>query len=127
MITRRVAASASFLIACAACQSSTSPRIGECTAAQSTAIELDVRDSISGAGLADSATGSVITSSYQDSLHHVGNDSILWGGNQLGTYTVTVHHSSYADWIKSGVVVSREGSCGNVVPVQLTALLSRAP
>jgi len=123
---RRSVASASILFACAACSSSTAPG-GRCTAVPSMAIQVDVRDSITGTAIADSASGTVATSSYQDSLHHTGTDSLLWGGDQLGTYAVTVHRPSYADWVKTGVVVSRTGSCGNVIPVQLNTLLVRAP
>ena len=126
MLTHRSVASAFLVICCAACSSTSAPVAG-CTAARSTAVELDVRDSVSGAGLADSATGAVTALSYQDSLHHVGNDSILWGGDQLGSYTVIVHHPAYADWTKAGVRVSRTGECGNVIPVELTALLVRTP
>jgi len=120
-------AGAIVLLAGAACSnSSTSPR-GFCLAPASVAIELGVRDSVSGAPLADSASGMVVTVSYEDSLHHTGGDSVLFGGNQTGVYTVTVHHPSYADWVKSGVVVYRTGPCGNVIPVQLDALLVRSP
>lgn len=126
MISRPVAG-AFVAIACAACSSSSTP-FGFCTAPASVAVVVDVHDSISGAALADSASGTLATPSFQDSLHHVsGVDSELVGGNQLGTYTVTVHRPSYADWIEAGVVVSRTGPCGNVIPVQLTAALVRAP
>jgi hypothetical protein len=116
------------LIAGTSCRASTSVPIEYCTAPRSIAVELDVRDSVSGAAIADSAAGAVATSSYQDSLHHItGSASLLWGGDQLGTYTVTVRHPAYADWSKANVVVSQRGPCGNVIPVQLTALLVRAP
>ena len=113
-------------VAAAACSSSTSPK-GFCAAPGSVSVEVGVHDSISGADLVDSASGTLATSSFQDSLHHVSGDTVLFGGTQLGTYTVTVHHPSYADWIKSGVVVSRTGPCGNVIPVELTARLVRVP
>lgn len=114
------------VIAAAACSSSTSPK-GFCTAAASVAVEVGVHDSISGADLVDSASGTLATSSLQDSLYHVPGDTVLFGGTQLGTYTVTVHHPSYGEWIKSGVVVSRTGPCGNVIPVELSARLVRVP
>jgi len=114
-----------MVIAIAACSNSTSP-VGRCTAVQSIAIEVTVRDSVSGAVLADSAFGTVVTPTYQDSLRQL-NDSVLRGGTQLGTYTVTVRRPSYADWIESGVRVSKTGDCGNVLPAELEARLVRAP
>jgi hypothetical protein len=102
--------------------------IGYCAALPSIAVELTVRDSVSGTGVADSATGTVAAASYQDSLHHVqSSDSLLWGGEQLGTYTVTIHRPAYATWTKANVLVSRRAPCGNVIPVQLVALLVRTP
>lgn len=124
--TWHAVAGAVVVFACAACSSDTAPK-GFCTAAQSSAVEVGVHDSISDADLVDSASGTLSTSSLQDSLRHIPGDSVLIGGDQLGTYTVTVHHPSYADWIKSGVVVSRTGPCGNVIPVELTARLVRVP
>lgn len=117
-----------LVVGVAACGGSTAPGVGFCTAPASIAIELGVRDSATGAPLADSAMGTVSTTSYQDSLHHVaGVDSLLIGGNQLGSYTIVVRHRGYLDWNTTGVVVSRQGVCGNVVPVELAALLVRAP
>ena len=128
MSTLRAILAAGFVVGSAACGSSTGPAVGFCTAPASIAIELGVRDSASGAPLADSATGTVSTTSYQDSLHHVaGVDSLLFGGNQLGSYTIVVRHPGYLDWTRSGVVVSREGRCGNVIPVELATLLVGAP
>ena len=118
-------AGAFLVIAGSACSSSTAPK-GFCTAPPSIAIEVNVRDSVSGAVLADSAFGTVVTPTYQDSLRQI-NDSLLRGGTQLGTYSVTVHRPSYADWVKSGVRVARTGECGNVIPAELEARLVRAP
>ena len=118
-------AGAFLVIASSACSSSTTP-VGFCTAVPSIAVEVTVRDSLSGAVLADSAFGTAATSTYQDSLRQV-SDSVLLGGNQLGNYTVTVHRPAYADWVKSGVRVTRTSECGSVIPVELEARLVRAP
>src|SRR5574340_764454 len=84
--------------------------IGFCTAPRSIAVVLLVRDSLSGTGVADSAKGTVVATNYQDSLHHFGSsDSLLWGGEQLGTYTVTVQRPAYATWTKADVLVSQRG------------------
>jgi len=115
------------LFACISCTRSIVPS-GFCAAPRSIAIELVVRDSVSGVYLADSATGTVTAMTYQDSLHHFGfADSLLWGGDQLGTYALLVQRPGYRDWTKSGVVVSQRASCGNVIPVQLNALLVHGP
>lgn len=115
-----------FIIAVAACQSSTGARVGYCTATRSIAIDLDVLDSATGVGIADSATGTVSTTNYQDSLRHV-SDTEMRGGDRLGTYTVAVQRPGFVDWSKTGVAVSRSGLCGNVIPVKLSALLARKP
>lgn len=114
------------IIAAAACQGGTSAPVGFCTAPASIAIELNVLDSATGAGIADSASGTVATTNYQDSLIRV-SDTEMLGGNQLGSYTVAVQRPGYAGWSKTGVSVSRSGPCGNVIPVTLSARLARRP
>ena len=52
-----------MMIAIAACSNGTSP-VGRCTAVPSIAIEVTVRDSVSGAVLADSASGTVVTPTF---------------------------------------------------------------
>ena len=123
----RTVLGAFMVIAGAACSSShtTSPTF--CAAPNSIAIEVAVHDSISGALLTDSASGMVANPSAQDLLRHIPGDTVLFGGNQVGIYTVSVHHPAYADWDTSGVIVSQTGPCGNVLPVNLTARLTRSP
>jgi hypothetical protein len=50
----------------------------------------------------------------------------MFGGTRLGTYSVAIEHSGYDSWTTSGVNVTQLGSCGNVLPVQLTAKLQPA-
>ena len=108
--------------------SSTSPPIGYCAAPRSIAVMLDVSDSLSGVGLADSAAGTASTGAYQDSLHHTAlSPTSLWSGDQVGSYTVTVQHPAYRDWVMADVAVTQRGLCGNVIPVHLAARLVRAP
>ena len=110
-----------------ACNTSSVP-VGFCTAAVPTAVTLTIVDSVTGAGIADSTSGSAVSGSYQDSLHHlIGFDSLAWAGNQLGTYSVTVHRSKYVDWNRPNIVVSQVGACGNVIPVALTVRMVRSP
>src|SRR5258708_6468613 len=63
--------------------------VGSCTAVASEAVEITVRDSVSGAARADGARGTLVSSSVSDTLVQL--DSLrLRGGDQLGTYMVTV-------------------------------------
>jgi hypothetical protein len=99
-----------------------------CTATRSIAIEVSVTDSITGQNLADSATGLVQAGSYSDSLVAYNSPAtVLLGGNQLGTYTVTVSRPGYATWSRSGIAVSQKSACGSVLPVHLDALLQTGP
>ena len=125
------ASSVPFLIAVgftlAGCMADTPP-IAYCLAPRSIAVILDVSDSLSGVGLADSATGTATSGAYQDSLHHMAmSPTSLWSGDQVGRYTVTVHRPAYRDWVMSNVVVSQTGPCGNVIPANLVARLVHAP
>ena len=65
--------------------------------------------------------------SYVDSLRPSSPPPALRGGTRLGTYQVIVDRPRYREWTRSDVVVSQQGSCGNPVPVSLTALLQPAP
>ena len=110
-----------------ACNTRSVP-VGFCTAAVPIAVNLTIVDSVTGRGIADSTTGSAVSGSYQDSLHHlIGLDSLAWAGNQVGTYSVTVHRSGYADWNRASIVVSQVGDCGNVIPVPVPVRMVRSP
>jgi hypothetical protein len=109
---------AAMLVAC----SSTSAPVASCAAPRSVAIEVDVTDSVTGRALADSATGSVQSGSYADSLVRV-SDRLMDGGAQLGTYVVTLSRPGYTSWVRSGVRVASQGPCGNVEPTHIAALL----
>ena len=115
--------------AAAACAdfNTTSP-LGMCAAPRSIAIEVAVSDSVTGRALADSAAGFVHTGTRTDSLFHVaGSAALLDGGDQLGTYDVTVARPGYATWMALGVHVTRQGVCGNVLPEQRAARLQAIP
>ncbi len=96
--------------------------IAECAAPASLSVVVMVRDSTSGAAAADGALGTLAGPSVNDTLGHV--DSLtLAGGDQLGTFTVTIDRPGYLTWIASNVRVTRQGPCGNVIPAQLEAKL----
>ena len=100
---------------------------GRCSAAPSVAVVVVASDSVSGVSVSDSAHGLVQAGSYTDSLRLFFPPPRLEGGNQLGTYEVVVSRRGYREWTRSGVVVSQQGQCGNVIPVQLVALLQPSP
>lgn len=99
-----------------------------CAAVRSIAIEVNVTDSITGLARADSATGLVQSGSYTDSLLPYGSTpNLLFAGDRLGTYSVTVSRPGYATWSRTGIAVTNRGACGNVLPVQLDAPLQPGP
>lgn len=110
----------------AACNGPAFP-IAYCTSARPVAVVVTVLDSVSGVSLADSAYGVVRDGDYVDSLRRSSPPPTLQGGARLGTYQVVVDRPRYREWTRSDVVVSRQGSCGNPVPVSLTARLQTAP
>ena len=124
----------SVCLALAGCRNSvTSPLIGRCAAQRSLAVIVIALDSVSRASVTDSAHGVVQSGTYVDSLQLyvnvlVGGElgSELAGGDKLGTYQVTVDRPGYREWVRGNVQVTQRGPCGNVMPVQLTALLQRA-
>ena len=60
-----------------------------------------------------------------DTLEHV--DSLrIRGGDQTGTFTVTIDRPGYLTWSASNVHVTEQGPCGNVIPVDLSAKLQPA-
>lgn len=114
-------------LAClAGCNGPATPVIAYCTSTRPVAVVVTVLDSVSGASLADSAYGVVRDGDYVDSLRLSPPPPTLRGGARLGTYQVIVDRSGYREWTRSDVGVAQQGSCGNPVPVSLTALLQAA-
>lgn len=102
--------------------------VGYCASVAPIAIEVDVTDSITGLARADSATGFIQSGTRVDSLiRDMSSATLLFGGSRLGTYDVTVSRPGYATWSRSTVAVTKEGQCGNVLPVRLTARLQPGP
>lgn len=69
------------------------------------------------AGVADSVTAPVLPGPYPLTSMSVGQE-------QTGTFTLTVRHAGYREWVKSGIKVKR-GECG-AETVRLTASLQPA-
>jgi hypothetical protein len=102
--------------------------MGYCAAPRSLAIALAVTDSVTGRFLADSASGFVQAGSYSAPLQlSPGIDSLMYGGDRLGTYSVILTRPGYSPWTRNGVQVAMRGPCGNVLPVHLDALLVAIP
>jgi hypothetical protein len=117
-----IAALAGFANSCRAADQGPNPG---CAAPAPRSVVVTVRDSTSGAAAADGALGTLIGPGVDDTLIHV--DSLtLEGGDQLGTFTVTIDRSGYVTWTAPEVHVTQKGICGNVLPVQLSAKLQRA-
>lgn len=114
-------------LALGACQSATMPPVGYCTAPPSISVIATVTDSLTGAAVADSATGAIQDGVYLDSLSLVPLTSELEAGNRVGTFTVTINRPRYHAWARSGVRVSLKGPCGNVIPVRIAARLQPVP
>jgi len=90
------------------------------------AVEVEVRDSISGQAAADGAIGVLTGAAVDDTLAQ--RDSLtLVGGDNTGTYTVTIDKPGYLTWTASSVHVTKVGECGNVIPVDLSAKLQPTP
>jgi hypothetical protein len=115
-------------LAClAACTGPVNVPIAYCTSTRPVAVVVTVLDSVTGASVVDGAYGVVRDGFYVDSLRPSSPPPALRGGARLGTYQVIVDRPRYREWTRSDVVVSQQGSCGNPVPVPLTALLQPAP
>ena len=68
--------------------------IAACTAAPALSVVVTVRDSISGQAAADGAIGTLVGAGVDDTLTQI--DSLtLSGGNQTGTFTVTIDRPGY--------------------------------
>ncbi|MDB4911181.1 MAG: hypothetical protein JWO39_2004 [Gemmatimonadetes bacterium] len=99
--------------------------VAYCTAPASLSVVIAVRDSTTGQPAADGALGTLVGAGVNDTLFQ--SDSLtLSGGNQIGTYTVTIDRPGYLTWIMSNVRVTERGPCGNVIPVELSARLQPA-
>ena len=94
------------------------------------AVVITVLDSTTGTSVAEGARGFVRDGTYADSLRPITTGAattVLVGGNKVGTYEVTTERNGYREWDLKNVQVTQQGPCGNVIPVQLTALLQRNP
>jgi hypothetical protein len=96
-----------------------------CSAELRYGMAVHVRDSASGAGLANGATVVVRDLNFVDSLAATfpasADGPFLSAGERAGTYTVTVRHSGYQTWTRSGIIVTA-AEC-HVNPINVIARL----
>ena len=110
---------------CSACSGKDSLDSLVCTGEFVPGVVVEVRDSLSGAPLAQGARGVVREGAFTDSLRPRTVASLQAAGERPGNYTVTVVHSGYAEWVLPGVQV-QHGVC-HVRTAIVQALLQPAP
>jgi hypothetical protein len=84
-----------------------------CTASSEPAIMLEIRDSVSGDGLAGEALAVVVDGGFSDTLAFLPDpDSAYQAGpsERAGTYNITVTLAGYQTWTRNGVTVE-DGIC----------------
>ncbi|HYH81360.1 MAG TPA: hypothetical protein VEX86_16265 [Longimicrobium sp.] len=100
-----------------------------CTAIGRFAVNVEVRDSASGAAAADGATLVIREGEYADSVVSAIGIQVppvlAAGAERPGTYQVTVRKNGYQPWTREGVRVGREGRCDELQSARLTARLMR--
>lgn len=100
---------------------STSENPTACTLEARAAINVEVRDSLTGQPAAAGATGVAAEGAYADTLDAFSATSLAGAYERAGTYTVTVRKPGYREWRLTGVTVTSD-AC-HVQPVQLQARL----
>jgi hypothetical protein len=106
-----------------ACVSDVAPEAA-CESVGSPSVVVTVRDSTSGQAAADGAIGTLVGAGVDDTLTRTDSLTLI-GGNQTGTYTVTIDRPGYLTWTAINIRVTEIGPCGQVIPVQLNARLQR--
>jgi hypothetical protein len=106
-----------------ACVSDAAPEAA-CESVGSPSVVVTVRDSTSGQAAADGAIGTLVGAGVDDTLTRTDSLTLI-GGNQTGTYTVTIDRPGYRTWTAINIRVTEIGPCGQVIPVQLNARLQR--
>lgn len=101
-----------------------------CNAIDKTSLIVTVVDSQSGARIDSGSTVVVTGGGLRDSVvvpdSSRGLPTAVWRESEVpaGTYSISVHKSGYADWIRNGVVIKRDGC--HVTTANLTAALQRS-
>jgi hypothetical protein len=84
-----------------------------CTASVDPSIILEIRDSVSGVGLADQALTTVTDGGFTDTLEYFASGDPGWQSGpseRAGTYDIAVTVAGYQVWTRDNVVVE-EGVC----------------
>ena len=123
----RVAVALASLAAVAGCNIISDPLGGTvCTANFAYGINVHVLDSLTSAPAAIGAKIVARSGTFADSTTgQFGGtgDMLVAAGEHAGTFSLTISKTGYKDWVKTGVVVTKD-EC-HVIPVTLTALLQK--
>jgi hypothetical protein len=97
-----------------------------CTMIFAYGLSVEIRDAVTGAGIAAGAVAVARDGSYSETLEHAPIDSVAvhGAGERAGTYTITVTRPGYATWTSPPVPVTAD-QC-HVRPVLVRAQLSPA-
>lgn len=96
---------------------------GMCDTGIFPALQVTVEDSLTQRNLAPDATVEARDGEFTETLVPAG-ESYFGAEERPGTYTLTVTHAEYEDWVRNAVRVE-DSSCG-VIPRQITARLEPA-
>lgn len=102
---------------------------GFCSAIYTPAVTVVAVDTITGAPLAGTASGTAVAMGVDDTLFHGSTpaDSVLHGGSAAGTYTVTISRPGYRTWQLGSITVTPTGVCSELNTVSLRARMAPAP
>jgi hypothetical protein len=104
---------------------------GGCNLVLVSAVRVTVRDAQTHLPPEPASTLVIVDGTYKDSVVSAAGSAtqpreMFAGDGRPGTYEILVRTSGYADWTRSGVVVSGD-HCGHPNTAKLTADVSRVP
>ena len=115
------------MLAISACNLVSDPANGVvCTRDFRYGLTVHVVDSLTNTSAAAGAKLVIREGTFVDSATTVfpgSTDALVSAGERAGTYTVTVSKAGYKDWVKAGVVITKD-EC-HVIGVSLTAKLQK--
>lgn len=104
-----VLGTALLVLAAAGCDFFSSSSPSSCTQSIQPGIVVTVVDSVTGAFIADSASGNIYSPAFADTLSVGYPGQTLEGAwERTGNFRVTVSRPGYNDWIQAGIVVTKD-------------------
>lgn len=128
-MNRAFSAACAAVALLAACDPSRDATGVVCAPAVDRALRVEVRDSITNAGIASAAGGSAVEGAFRDTLTPLTpGDSLVIASAQsrAGIYRVTVTRPGYREWVRDTVHVTG-GVCGVQSPRIVVARMQRVP